>query len=305
MRNKFVVVVVVAMVGLALIFFARSCSSGKSVNKNAPAAKGAKQKGAIPAAPAKAVFSKGMGGLTVRLKSSDGKPQYVRVKAFGDDGRNSSVYITSFGSERMQELAPGAYDIELDTLPPKIYKNINISEGKEAVQDFGAMTGSINIKALNSKKKDASLTARLLRAKSNILVAVAMANKPSEIIPGTYNLEIDTLPRQTKNDVRIEPGKQTVIDLGVVSGSVVAKAVDENGKEARLGVRIKNPANGSIVTTTVTNRALEIAPGEYDIEVMATPAQTKKGVKIAAGEETALEFSVTAPAQASAASKRK
>ena len=306
MKNKIVFIAVVAVIGVAIIFFVRSCSSGKAVSKTVPAVKGMKQKGALPVSPpAKKTFSKGMGALTIKINSSDNKPQYLRVKAFSADEKNSSVYITAFGSERTQELAPGIYDIEIDTIPPKLYKNINISEGKETIRDLGAVTGSINVKALNSKKKDATLSIKIMRAKSNILVSSVVSNRPSEIVPGLYDLDIETLPRQTKNDVRIESGKQTVLDLGVVSGSIIAKAVDEKEKEARLGVRVKNAKSSSVVATTITGRALEIAPGEYDIEVLSLPAQTKKGVKIAAGEETALEFSVSAPPQTPASAKRK
>ena len=85
----------------------------------------------------------------------------------------------------------------------------------------------------------------------------------------------------------------------------ILDAVDEKEKEARLGVRVKSAKSSSVVATTITGRALEIAPGEYDIEVLSLPAQTKKGVKIAAGEETALEFSVSAPPQTTPSAKRK
>ena len=73
---------------------------------------------------------------------------------------------------------------------------------------------------------------------------------------------------------------------------MVVKAVNEDGKEARAAVRIKNPANNTIVTSTITNRALEVAPGEYDIEVLSTPVQAKKGVRVNAGEETTIEVSI-------------
>ena len=297
MKNRVVFVTVVAIAVLAIIFIARSCSHGRTVSKTISVVKGGKQKAAVPAAQAKKVFSKGMGGITVQVKSSNDKPQYLRVKAFSIDGKDSSVFVTAFGTARMQELAPGAYDIEVETNPTKIYKNIKISEGKETIEDLGTITGSLNVKAMNSKGKEALLPVRITRSKSNLMVTTITANRPTDIVPGVYDLDIQTLPRQIKNDVRIESGKETVLDMGTVSGSVTAKAVDEKGTEARVGVQIKNPANNEIIFTTVTNRPTEIAPGTYDIEIMSTPVQTKKGVKVSAGGETAVEFSVKAPPQ--------
>ena len=305
MKSKVMVMVVLVAAVVAIIFIARSCSHGKTVNKMVPVAKNGKQKAAVPAIPVKKNFSKGMGGLTVKTESSSDKAQYLRIRAFSVDSKNSSVFVAAFGTERMQELTPGTYDIEIETTPVKIYKNINIGEGKETIEDLGIITGSLNLKALNSKGKETLLPVKVTRQKSNFMVTTVMTNRPSDIIPGIYNLDIQTLPRQTKNDVRIEGGKETVVDLGTVSGSVVAKASDEKGKEERLGVQIKNPVNNEIIFTTVTNRAVEIAPGKYDIEVMATPVQEKKGVKVNAGEETAIEFSVKAPPQAAPSQAKK
>ena len=308
MKNKVVVaVIVVAAVALAIIFIKHSFTHQKAAKGPASAAKTEKSKPAAASAalPAKKVFSKGMGALTVKVKGTNDKPQSLRVRAFSADSKNSSVFVTALSTERMQELSPGAYDIEIDTIPAKIYKNVTISEGKETIQDLAVVTGSINIKALNSKKKDASIQARILYPKSNIIVSTFAVNRPFEVVPGLYNIEIDTLPRQTKNNIKIEGGKETLLDLGIVAGSVLVKAADENGKEAHVGVRVKNPANNAIVTSAITNKPLELSPGEYDIEVLSTPSQTKKGVKVAAGEETAIEVSVKAAAQASAPAKRK
>ncbi len=300
MKNKAVVAVIaVAAVVLAIIFIKQPFTHEKSAKKLASIAKAEKSKPAA-ALPAKKVFSKGMGALTVKIKGSNNKPLSLRIMAFSADSKNSSVFIAAFSTERTQELFPGTYDIEIDTVPAKIYKNVMVSEGKETVQDFEAVTGAINIKALNSKKKEASIPARILYPKYNLTVSTIITNRPAEIVPGVYNIDIETLPRQMKNDIKIEGGKETILDMGIVSGSVTVKAVDENGKEARASVRIKSSANNAIVASTITNRTLEVSPGEYDVEVLSTPNQTKKGVKIIAGEEATIEVSIQSVAQQSA-----
>ena len=295
MKNKAVVVVIaVVVIVLGIIFIKNTFVHSKAAKKTAPVVKGEKSKSAV-AMPAKKVFQKGMGGLTVRVKGSGDKYQNLKVRAFSADNKNSSVFFAAFGTERMQDLTPGTYDIEIETTPAQIYKNVSVSEGKETVQDLGAITGSLNIKALNSKKKDASIPVKVMRQKSNLMAAAVTTNRPLEIAPGAYNIEIETLPHQAKNDVKIEGGKETVLDLGVVSGSLVIKALDENGKDARASVRIKNPADNSAVASTVTNRPIEIGPGEYDVEILSSPFQTKKGVKIVSGEETSVGILIQAP----------
>ena len=86
---------------------------------------------------------------------------------------------------------------------------------------------------------------------------------------------------------------------------MIVKAADENGKEARVSVRIKSPANNAAVASTVTNRSFEVSPGEYDIEILSTPNQTKKGVKITAGEETSVGIVIQSPPPQAAPIKKK
>lgn len=300
MKNKAVVAgVVVAVVVLAIIFIKHPFTHGKAANKAVQAAKAEKGKPAA-ALPVKKTFAKGMGALTVKVKGSNDKPQNLKIRAFSAGNKNSSVFVAAFATERMQELFPGNYDLEIETTPAQIYKNVYVSEGKETVQDLGAATGSINIKALNSKNKDASIPAKIMRQRSKLMVAAVTTNKPFEIVPGVYDIDIETLPRQTKNDVRIEGGKETALDLGVVSGALLVKALDENGKEARANIRVKNPVSNVVVASSVTNKSLEIGPGEYDVEILSSPFQTKKGVKITTGEETSIGILVQTPPPQSA-----
>ncbi|MDD5137014.1 MAG: hypothetical protein PHN63_06690, partial [Candidatus Omnitrophica bacterium] len=290
-----IIVVAVAAAALAIIFILhRPLSGGKAAKKAAASVRGESPKTIVPA---KKTFQKGMGGLTVSIKNAANKPQYLRIKAFNADGKKTSIFVAAFGAERMKELPAGRYDIELDTVPAQIYKGIEVKEGKETVEDLGPITGSLTVKALNSKKKEASVSVKIINAKSDIMVAVIAANRPAEIVPGVYNADIETLPRQTIKDIRVDGGKETVVDLGVVYGTLTVKALDDNGKEARLGVRIKNPASSAIVASTITNRLFEISPGEYDVEVLSAPVQTKKGVKVNAAEDTTAEFSISAMSQ--------
>ena len=66
-------------------------------------------------------------------------------------------------------------------------------------------------------------------------------------------------------------------------------------------VSIVCPETGSF--TRLTNRPIEIGPGEYDVEILSSPFQTKKGVKITAGEETSIGILIQSPVPQAAATK--
>lgn len=292
--KKLIIVAIIIVIALAILFVLRHSSKSTAVKKAAPvtAAKADKAKTAATAAKAplaKKTFTKGMGGLTVNIKGSGERQIPVKVRAFKIGDKNIGVYITSFTTNRMQEILPGTYDIEVDTAPQTIYKGITVSADKETVKDLGQVTGSITVKALNSKKEEASMAVRVMHAGSSFLAATIPTNRRVDIMPGNYDVNIEMTPRIVKNNFKIETGKENVLDLGVVSGGLIVKAVDENGKEARIGVRVKESGKNTIVAFSVTNNPLEVAPGTYDVEAMSTPPQIKKDVKIVAGEETAIE----------------
>ncbi|MFA6320846.1 MAG: hypothetical protein WCY36_03210 [Candidatus Omnitrophota bacterium] len=302
MKNKGLLIGMVAVLAIiVLAFVMRPVMVVKGAKKAAPVSKAEKLK-----ADTKKTFLRGMGGLTVKMQNSMNKPQTLRIKAFRSEGNNSSIFVGAFTADRMQELLPGTYDIEVETVPMKIYKNINVNEGKETVYDLGAVTGAVNIKALNSKKKEAFFSALVREPKSNSIVASITTNRPAEIIPGVYNIDIQTLPRQTRDNVKIEGGKQTVIDLGVVSGGITVKTLDADGKEVRTVAKLQDVKTKAITASIVSNNPNEAAPGEYEVEVIATPAQPKKSVKIIAGEEAVVEFIIpNQPAPKAAVAVRK
>ena len=293
MKNKNLViglVVVVAIIGMILI--GRSFISKKPGKKATPLARAAK---GIAPVPAKKAISKDRGALTVKILDSKKKDLALRIRAFKSIDGRSSAYVASFISNRMQELLPGSYDIEIATTPERIYKNVKVVKGEENIENLGPITGSINVTALNAVGKNASYSVKILHSQSNDIAVTITTNRPVEILPGVYDVEVGTLPRQVKKDVKIEAGKEARLDFGRATGSIMVKAIDENKKEVRYGVRITKSANDEFVATTPTNRPIELLKDIYNIEVSATPKQGKKDVRVNVGEETVVEFLVQAP----------
>jgi len=258
-----------------------------SVQANAPVKSPAKE-------PVKKIFPKDMGGLTVTMLNSKAKEMSLRVRAFRAIDDKSSVYAGVSYANKMQELPEGSYDIEIDTVPQKLYKNIKIQNGKETIADLGA-TGAVKVKAQNSSNKDASYQVKMLAARSKVALVTGSTNRPIEIMPGVYDIEISMVPTQFKKDVKVEAGKETAIDLGCITGALSVKASDPSNKELGYGVRIKKAGSNEVMTSWTTNRPLEIMEGAYDIEVLCDPVQSKKGIKVNKAKETVIEFKVSAP----------
>lgn len=174
-----------------------------------------------------------MGGLTIRILNARNKSAALKAKAFRSVDSRSAVYVGPLVSDKTLELAPGSYDIELDTVPQKIYKGIRVSAGQETVEDLGCVTGMLNVKAMNAKNKIASFPIRVCHPKTNNKIITAMANRPLELLAGTYDIEIGVLPKIMETAVTVEAGKEKVLDLGIMTGMLIVKAVDEKGMEKR------------------------------------------------------------------------
>ena len=299
MKNKNIVIGIIVAVAVVCVAILIKSPASKGVLKSAAMPASAKTSAKSPAKapakePAKKVFSKDMGGLTVKMLNSKSREISARVRAFRVVDEKSSVYAASLSANKMQELTDGSYDIEIDTVPQKLYKNIRVHSGKETIEDIGA-TGAINIKAINSSKKDAVYPVKVMPARSNASLITGTTNKPVEIIPGVYDIEIGTVPAQFKKDVKVEAGKETIIDLGCATGSLSVKASDENKKEVRLGIRVRKAGSNETIISWTTNRSIEIMEGVYDIDVLSNPVQSRKDVKVNKGEEAAVEFTVSMP----------
>lgn len=293
-NNKFIIAVVAIVVLIGFILILKAASSKGKAKTSAQAAQAQMKKG-IQKAPANKVISKGKGGLTVRMFNSKNVEIPMRVKAFKVADSKSSVYAASSVGGRMQEVLPGTYDIEIDTVPQKIYKNIKVERAKEAVADLGCITGSLIIRTLNAKKASAYYPMRILYPKTGDMVTAYMTNKAIELIPGVYDIEVGTSPRIYRKDVKVDAGKEIIIDMGCVVGSIQVKTIDENKKSVRANVRVTRADTNEIVSSTSSNRTIELGKGSYNVEVLSYPKQTKKDVKVALGEETVVEFTVAAP----------
>lgn len=295
MLNKKLIIGIVVIIAFIVSILAVKTIVSKIRGKG-PAARAQAKSGLKKSDAAKKIISKGKGALKVNILNSKNAEIPMKVRMFRANSSTSSIYAASTVGGRTQELLPGTYDLEVDTAPQKIFKNIRINEGKETVANLGCVTGSLLIKALNAKKSPAYYPLRILYSRTNDMVTTFMTNKPLEIVPGVYDIEIGVLPRQHRKDVRVNAGKESVIDLGCLTGTLMVKVTGADKKEARYTIRVITADTNEIISSGRSNKPIELGAGRYNIEVLSYPRQSKKDVVINAGEESAVEFTVnTAP----------
>jgi len=291
-NNKLIIGIVLFIAFVGFVLAARVMLSAGKGKKAAPVAQAKTDLGKIPA---KKAISKGKGAITAKILNYKRADIPMRIKVFKMTDPESSVYVASTVGGRTQELLPGVYDIEIDTVPPKIFKNIKVNEGKETVKDLGCVTGALTVRTINTKKAPAYFPLRILYRKTGEMVTAFMTNKTLEIVPGVYDIEIGTSPRQYKKDVKVEAGKESLVDLGCLTGTLIVRTVGEDKKDVRSVVRITRYDTNEIVSSAVSNKPLELGKGRYNIDVMSLPKQSKKDVVVNAGEDSTVDFTIAAP----------
>ncbi len=240
----------------------------------------------------KTVFTTGKGALTVRLFNTQGKESFQNIRAFRSEGGRSSLFMVTLQSNKAKELVPGTYDIEIASIPPKIYKGITVYKGREVIENVGPI-GIINVKALDARNKSAYYPMNIIYPDTDIVIATLTTNRPIEIMPSTYDIAIETLPKQVKKSVKIGRDRDTVLDIGCTTGTIAVRAKDAAGAKIRCGIIVRRLDNGQVVMSTTANRSIELVQGVYKIETSSAAKETKT-VTIVPGKETAIEFVVAA-----------
>lgn len=288
MKDKKLVIAAIAFLVVVAIglFFIVKPKDAKQPAKPAAAGKVSK---AVPAPESKKAISKDMGALIVKLTGSKGTDVTLRMKVFRHVDSRSSILAGMHTTNRAIELSPGTYDIEIETMPAKIYKGVNVAKGRETVENLGRVTGSLEVKAAGPGNKAVSYPVRVLHSKTTVPAATGVSNRPIELVAGVYDVEIGSMPKQVRKDLKIEAGKEQTLDAGA-AGVIAVKVIDESGKEVKGFVRIKKAEGGDVVASPAASRPVELMAGTYIVESAANPNVRKSDVKVIAGEEVSVEL---------------
>jgi hypothetical protein len=153
--------------------------------------------------------------------------------------------------------------------------------------------GGLTVKVVNSKNIPSPLMVRAFRSvdsRSSALQATFIANSTQELSPGTYDIELSSTPQRIYKGVRISEGRDTVEDLGCLTGSLSVKALNAKKKAAAYPVKVLQSGTRTTAGVLIANRVLEIAPGIYDIEIGVMPMLVKKNIRVDAAKEATVDI---------------
>jgi hypothetical protein len=139
------------------------------------------------------------------------KASSVPVKVLNE---RSGMAVSAGVANKPVEVVAGVYDLQIESAPRQVMKGIRVEAGKEAAIDLGA-SGLLRFNVVDENGKEARAAVKIRKAKSSEVAVSGASNKPIEMLAGTYDIEIASRPAQTKNDVKIVSGEETVVDFTV------------------------------------------------------------------------------------------
>jgi len=86
------------------------------------------------------------------------------------------------------------------------------------------------VKTADENKKDIRSSIRITRSDTNEMVGPVSSNKSIELGKGVYNIEVLSVPKQTKKDVKIDLGEESVVEFIVNATPVVERPARQDSQ---------------------------------------------------------------------------
>ena len=156
-----------------------------------------------------------LGQLLIAFTGADGKPEEREFSVYysGPDNEiTDTVFVGRTGHPA--SLVAGAYDVKIPVHPILWIRDVVVENGKttdRAVGGYGRIL--INGKDSTGKPLENDFDVYTSNDEKEIVIG-GITNKPSEyILAGAYYIEVDIEPRVTMEGVRIEAGRDIVLNL--------------------------------------------------------------------------------------------
>lgn len=196
------------------------------------------------------------------------------------------------------EVAPGTYDIEIDT-NPRTRQTVTVSAGETATFTL-PMPGTLQlVDAEGNPNSDYALF--IYPVGSNRYFEVGYGGT-MEIAAGIYDVEIDTNPR-TRQTVTVTAGETAEVSLpapDTTASETTGETIDESLPPGTIqlidaaGALVEGyfyvyPAGENTYINAAYGGTLDIAPGTYDIELDVNP-RVRETVTVTSGETSTLSL---------------
>ncbi len=237
--------------------------------------------------------------IRVDLLDGDKKPTETNVNmSFVNSGTHQVEYdfvhlLKPNGKPDEFKIDPvPSYHLVVNTIPPIIKKNIRIVDPGLNIIKVNAARGTLNL-TINSTAERGKTTALIRKQGSTKTIHTITLGERVDLLVGTYDLEILTLPRITKtttikagqtNTVRIDiPGLLNVYAKS--KGYTSLYKTTTNGREKWIHE----------LTEKDYNNGMKLQPGKYKLvyrskNALKTTHTIVKRVKILPGSSTSVKF---------------
>lgn len=182
-------------------------------------------------------------------------------------------------SDTLQVEPVTTYDLYVHTIPPLVRKNVALEHGRHNTIEIKVPQGSLLLTQHNHQEYNPGVQAVIRQVGSPHTLYVQPMGSSEKYLAGTYDLEVLTLPRTLFYKVKIEPGRQTTLELPapgllhvradfVGIGDVYAL---KDGVPQQLIYKLndKNPVN-----------SLALQPGKYRLVFRARNAQGSRFTRV-------------------------
>jgi hypothetical protein len=234
-----------------------------------------------------------LGQLLIAFTGADGKPE-EREFSVHYSGPNNKIKNTVFigRTGHPASLVIGTYDVKIPVHPTLWIRDVVIESGKTtdwAVGGYGRI--HINRNDSTGKPLGNDFDVYTYDDKKDLVIH-GITNEPSEyILAGTYDIVVETKPRMGQAPVRVEAGRNTVLDLPQ-SGRLEVRGNNALGKPLKVNKAFiyKSGERESPFVHGRVNSPVELQPGTYDVRVDLIPEVWFEGIEISSGRERVIDI---------------
>ncbi len=181
----------------------------------------------------------------------------------------------------------GDYSVRIATRPPWTTGGWFTLRPKEVHRVGSPGMGALRIEVAGEggRPLDAAIRIHALgEGERGELLETGRSNADIALVAGEYEAVIP-IPRERSLRVRVAAG-QTVTETARDYGDVVVRAIGPEGEDLDYRVLVRDPADGRLLATGRTGKAITLSEGAYDIEIASSPVLTTYGVAVLAGART-------------------
>jgi hypothetical protein len=224
----------------------------------------------------------GSGTLTVVAPGSNAPATPATV--FGH-GRADSLAIGL-----AHRLPAGEYRVTVRSVPPYVAEAVVVEPGRETTIELPE-TGVLEVDVFEFDTLARGVEITVIEPATEERYGTLTSGERRLAMPGTYRLELETIPPRTIEDVTVESSEVTVIEQRGLSRIELTGAIAQGNTDLRL--EVLDPSDRTLAIVNAPRPAVEVWPGSYSARVWRADELVWEGpITVAADRPTKIDLSL-------------